>query len=493
MMHDAPPTASRVLLTWSDRGGRFGLRPDDPGPVLRLLRVQAAYDQVIVLTTPSGLDAAETLIHGLRGEAKAARLLSLPVDDPSDHAQLFAALGPVLELLPRRASLDVLLSAGTPQAQTLWVILSLAGLLDPEVGRARLIQVIPPEHSAARGGQVWREVRLDIDGFPQVRALKDEVARLRAERSTATASLLGESAPMHELRRLITRLAPSGLPVLILGETGTGKELVARALHAASPRAEGPFVAESCGALDESTLLSTLFGHERGAFTGAHARHRGLFEQAHGGTLFLDEVGELSPRVQAALLRALQEGAVRRLGAEGLVTVDARVVTATHRDLHAEVAAGRFREDLYYRLRGAILRTPPLRERMVDLEPLVARFLAEAGRPGLPLSPEVWAALRAHPWPGNVRALRAEVQRWAVLVDERVGLDALSEDLGPRRAPPPPPGAPDLRPLADQLAAVEDQAVQAALAATGGNLSAAARLLDIDRNTLKRKLRREGA
>ena len=350
MMHDAPPTASRVLLTWSDRGGRFGLRPDDPGPVLRLLRVQAAYDQVIVLTTPSGLDAAETLIHGLRGEAKAARLLSLPVDDPSDHAQLFAALGPVLELLPRRASLDVLLSAGTPQAQTLWVILSLAGLLDPEVGRARLIQVIPPEHSAARGGQVWREVRLDIDGFPQVRALKDEVARLRAERSTATASLLGESAPMHELRRLITRLAPSGLPVLILGETGTGKELVARALHAASPRAEGPFVAESCGALDESTLLSTLFGHERGAFTGAHARHRGLFEQAHGGTLFLDEVGELSPRVQAALLRALQEGAVRRLGAEGLVTVDARVVTATHRDLHAEVAAGRFREDLYLSL-----------------------------------------------------------------------------------------------------------------------------------------------
>ncbi|MEY3212854.1 MAG: hypothetical protein RIT28_3335, partial [Pseudomonadota bacterium] len=130
---------------------------------------------------------------------------------------------------------------------------------------------------------------------------------------------------------------------------------------------------------------------------------------------------------------------------------------------------------------------------MVDLEPLVARFLTEAGRPGLPLGPEVWDALRAYPWPGNVRALRAEVQRWAVLVDDRVGLDALSDELRPARPPPPRPGAPDLRPLADQLAAVEDQAVQAALVATGGNLSAAARLLDIDRNTLKRKLRREGA
>jgi len=236
-------------------------------------------------------------------------------------------------------------------------------------------------------------------------------------------------------------------------------------------------------------LASELFGHEAGAFTGAAGRRRGLFEQAHGGTLFLDEVGELPPRVQAMLLRVLQEGRLRRVGGESTVRVDVRLITATHRDLAAMVRSGDFREDLYYRLRGVELRLPPLRERGEDLERLLRHFLAEAGRPDLRLSPEALARLRAWPWPGNVRELRAEVGRWAVFCDARVRPEDLSPEL--RGAPAAAPSAAadvSAAPLAAQVRAVEIRAVRAAMARAGGNKSRAARLLGVDRNTLKRKL-----
>jgi DNA-binding NtrC family response regulator len=425
----------------------------------------------------------------LRRHVDEVDTVELDVTDPSDHAQLFHALGPVIADLPADAEVDVLLSAGTPQAQTLWVVLVQAGLL-----RARMLQVIPPRFVPVPHPHPVREVRLDIEGFPEIRALRDEVARLRAQLSDGADGLVGSSPPMQRLRERLARLAPSTLPVLILGETGVGKERVARALHDRSGRA-GAFIAESCGALTESLAESELFGHEAGAFTGAAARHRGLFEAANGGTLLLDEVGELSPRLQVRLLRVLQEGVVRPVGAERAIPVDVRVLAATHRDLATMVAAGTFREDLYYRLRGAELHVPALRDRPGDLEQLVAHALATE-RLDLRVTADAWRALAAWTWPGNVRELLAEVRRWGVLCDRVVDVEDLGigglrgagavgsrvrVDAGaaPARGP---------RRLDEAVAEAERGAVTAALAAEGGNLSAAARTLGVDRNTLKRKL-----
>ena len=488
----------RLLLTWSDRGVAPGAlawhlpRPlEARGPVLRLVEQPdiGPYDGALVVCDPDAAGPAEELVRDLRDWIPHVRLAVLPIDDPSDHGQLFTAFSALIATLPRRADLDVVLSAGTPQVQTLWVILGAAGLLDRD-GRARLLQVIPAAFVPARHPRPWREVRLDIEGFPEIRALRTVLLRLRAAARVDPAGLIGDSAPMAALKRQIGRVAPSDIPVLIQGETGTGKELVARALHASGGRASGPFVAESCAALAEGTLASELFGHERGAFTGASGRHRGLFELASGGTLFLDEVGELPPRVQAMLLRALQEGTVRRVGGEHAVRVDVRVVTATHRDLGQMVAYGTFREDLYYRLRGATLAVPPLRARPSDLPALVGRFLAEARRDELRLDPACWDALGAWRWPGNVRELRAEVLRWTVYCDARVGWADLSPEI--RGEVLPPPGAAPRQTLAEAVAETERRCILAVLEETGHNLSETARRLDIDRGTLKGRLRRMG-
>jgi two-component system, NtrC family, response regulator AtoC len=487
----------RLLLTWSDRGveGRrpshHGVRPaDDTGPVVRLLSQEESagrYQAVWLVATPPGRAPAEKLAAEVRGLGPAAELKVLEVKDPSDYAALFKALGPlVAEVGAGGAGVDVLLSAGTPQAQTLWVILVQAGLL-----KARMLQVIPAAFVPDPHPKAIREVRLDIEGFPEIRALRDEVRRLRAEVRARAGRLIGGSAPMRELIARLSRVAAAEVPVLIAGETGAGKELVARELHLGSPRAKGPFVAENCGAFEEGVLISELFGHEPGAFTGATGRRRGLFEQASGGTLFLDEVGELSPRVQAALLRVLQEGTLRRLGAERALSVDVRVVAATHRDLRAMVSAGRFREDLYYRLRGATLEVPPLRARPGDIDLLIEAFLEEA-RPErrVKVSPEARELLRRYPWPGNVRELRAEVMRWAVFCDERVEPRDLSPEIRGAEPPAAPeaPGEPRAETLGEAVAAAERRAISGALAAHSDNLSRAARALEIDRNTLKRKM-----
>jgi transcriptional regulator with GAF, ATPase, and Fis domain len=429
----------------------------------------------------------------------------LEVDDPTDHAQLFAALTPIVTELAERdeLQLDVCLSAGTPQMQTLWVILVEAGLL-----RARMLQVIPAAFVPDPHPHPIRVVRLDIEGFPEIRAMREELVRLRAQ-ARAHGALIGESEPMQLLLRRLARVARADVPVLVLGETGTGKELVARAIHAASERASGPFVAENCGSFSEGVLASELFGHERGAFSGAARRHRGLFEQAHRGTLFLDELGETSARVQVMLLRVLQEGRLRRLGGEEEIEVDVRVIAATHRDLPAMIGRGEFREDLWYRLRGATLELPPLRERGRDLELLVSQFLAEggSGRMGRRLwpTPEAWSALRAYAWPGNVRELRSEVVRWRVFFGEdedgdgRIGLDELSPEIRGSRTTERLPSAPveaandgSPRPLREQIDAVEREVIAGALRWAKGNLSQTARALEVDRNTLKAKLARHG-
>jgi len=475
----------RTLLTWTDRGvgplSHHRPRPaDDRGPVLRLLDHLGAYDRVLVLTSEASLPGARALCDDV---GRPAQLRLVPLTDPSDHAQLFAGLEPLVAEL-RDQRLDVVLSAGTPQAQTLWVILVQAGLLD-----ARMLQVIPPAYVPHPHPEPVREVRLDIEGFPAIHSLRDEVTRLRAQVRTQPGStgLIGDA--LQPVLRLVARLGPSEVPVWVRGETGTGKELVARALHDASRRADGPFVAVNAGALSPTVLHSELFGHEPGAFTGAQRAHRGLFEQASGGTLFLDEVGDLPAAVQVSLLRVLETGQVRRLGAERDRAVDVRIVSATHRDLREAVEAGAFRQDLYFRLRGAELRLPPLRARGGDIDRLVHHFLGGRRR----LGAGVRERLHTYGWPGNVRELMAEVRRWELLTDDVVTLDDLAPELR-GLLPTGTVASPDhRRTLREQVNEVEQAAIQQALADHRGNLSRAARQLGIDRNTLKRKLSRPSA
>lgn len=253
--------------------------------------------------------------------------------------------------------------------------------------------------------------------------------------------LLGESSKMRELFAILSRVAPSDLSVLIEGETGTGKELVAHSIHTASSRAAGPFVVFDCSAVSPSLIESDLFGHERGAFTGATGARPGALTEANGGTLFLDEIGELPLDLQQKLLRCLQSGEFKRVGATRLEKTDVRVIAATHRDLRSEIKAGRFREDLYYRLEGVAVSVPPLRERLSDLPQLVQHFMTQSD-PSATLSalpPGTLDMFRAHRWPGNVRELRNAVRRMQILPDlpfspqvsEVVPLEAASPSMEP--------------------------------------------------------------
>ncbi|WP_242340357.1 sigma-54 dependent transcriptional regulator [Anaeromyxobacter sp. SG66] len=316
------------------------------------------------------------------------------------------------------------------------------------------------------------------------RALRGQVReRYRLE------DVVGRSEAMLEVYKTAARVAPSPATVLILGESGTGKELVARAIHAASPRASGPFVPVDCGAIAEGVLESELFGHARGAFTGAQASRRGLFEEAHGGTLFLDEIGDVGPALQARLLRALQEGEIRRVGANEPVQVDVRVVAATNKDLAAAVQAGRFREDLYYRLNVVTLRIPPLRDRREDIPLLVEHFAAKHGHPQAVVTPAAREMLVGWRWPGNVRELENVVARALALNPTGViEPDALPESIRGPGATPIPAVAAGERPT---LAELERRYAAQVLAEQGGNKTRAAEVLGIDRKTLYRILGEE--
>ncbi|MGB1700059.1 MAG: sigma-54 interaction domain-containing protein, partial [Nannocystaceae bacterium] len=300
--------------------------------------------------------------------------------------------------------------------------------------------------------------------------------------------IIAKSPAMRDVFRLVERVARTDMPVVITGESGTGKELIARALHASSPRKSGAFVAENCGAVPESLLESLLFGHAKGAFTGAHAASPGLFEAADGGVIFLDEIGEMSPAMQAKLLRVLQEGEVRRVGEQRVRPVSVRVVAATHRDLEAMVEAGTFRQDLYYRLCVVRLNLPPLRERREDISLLVARFLDRYGATGLKVSSAASRRLIQYPWPGNVRELENEVQRWVALCEDTVTPRDLSpaiEGHGEGHGLDPD----DLR-IRAHTEHLERTLIERALARTGGNLTHAAKLLGLSRYGLQKKIKR---
>jgi len=300
-------------------------------------------------------------------------------------------------------------------------------------------------------------------------------------------------SPLGAVCALAERIAGHDIAVLVAGESGTGKELLARAIHYNSPRATGAFVVENCGALPDTLLEAELFGHKKGAFTGAHEDRIGLFQQADGGTLFLDEIGDTSPLMQVKLLRALQEGEVRPIGSPRPVRVDVRVIAATNRDLEADVASGRFREDLYYRIAGMTLTMPPLRERPRDIPLIVDALLGKSALAGRCFSPAATELLCRHRWPGNVRELHNEVLRALALADgDAMGPELLSPRL--RAAPPRAPSADDGAggTLKERLARLEAELVRDALGRHRGNKTRVADELGLTRVGLRMKLERLG-
>ena len=309
------------------------------------------------------------------------------------------------------------------------------------------------------------------------------------ERRSSSNHLVTASPPMKRVFEMVEQVAPTRASVLITGESGVGKEVVADAIHSLSPRRSGKLIKVHCAALTETLLESELFGHERGAFTGAVSRRRGRFELADGGTILLDEIGEISQNIQIKLLRILQERAFERVGGEETITVDVRVVAATNRELKEEIEQGRFREDLYYRLNVVHLHVPPLRERQADIALLAAGFLKESaeenGKEIVGIKPAALKALRRYAWPGNVRELRNSIESAVVM--------ARTSTIELRDLPPPVRNAEDAPavwlPLGSTLAQGEREIIRATLSHQQGNKSRAAEVLGIGRKTLHRKMR----
>jgi two-component system response regulator HydG len=314
----------------------------------------------------------------------------------------------------------------------------------------------------------------------------------------ALTSIIGKSHTMKELLAMVAMVAPTEATALITGESGTGKELIAKAIHYNSPRKGRPFVVVNCAALTETLLESELFGHEKGAFTGAERRREGRFMQANKGTIFLDEIGEMSSTMQAKLLRVIQEREIQRVGSDAALKVDVRILAATNRDLAEEVASARFREDLFYRLNVVSLRVPPLRERQEDIPLLAQHFLDrysdKNGKRVKGFTPLAMDMLLKHSWPGNVRELENAVERAVILVPgeyitERELPLSITQSY-PHSKEAPPPQTASSRP--QSLDEVEREAILSVLGATEGNKSEAARRLGITRKTLHRKLQQYG-
>ncbi len=398
------------------------------------------------------------------------------------------------------AALERIRGEGSP-AQV--VVMTAHGTLDVAVRAVRLgafeYVAKPPDLA---------QVELVLERALDRGRLSQEVSRLRRELAERAepGTFIGRSAAMQEVFKQIAAVAPGDVPVLLVGESGTGKELVARAIHAQGPRVAGPFEPVHCASLPETLVESELFGHERGAFTGAVQARAGRLERAHGGTLFLDEIGEIPPAVQTKLLRFLEDRRVERLGGSGSAPCDVRIVTATNRELAADVRQGRFREDLFYRIRGVTIRMPPLRERMGDLPLLVTHFLGDAE-----IDQEAMALLQAHAWPGNVRELRQAIEHGRAMARGRpIRPEHLPESV---RAPGVSGPAADgldarlARWVGDFLASGEGTAgpvfealerrwqkalLRAVLDAGGGNQVQASERLGISRTTLRKKVEELG-
>ena len=395
----------------------------------------------------------------------------------------FSERGELLVLMPEIAAEDAFTAIGrireafepSPARIGLASFPSDAGDPDALLAQARTSRIATP--TASSSGALRRPFRLfDLGGQTAIVA----------------------DAAMLRVYSMVANLARSAIPVLIQGETGTGKELVARAIHVWSERKDGPLVVLNCAALAAGLIESELFGHEKGAFTGAVAAHPGAFERADGGTVFLDEIGELPLPAQAKLLRVVDSKQVIRVGGRAEIATDFRVVAASNRDLESEVADGRFRQDLFYRLSGAAVWLPPLRKRPAELAALAAIFLdatcRENGRPSKVLDPDALRALERHDWPGNVRELRQVIEYLGMAIaGDTVTAADIARRLEPRTAEAPTGTAPaEFRPLYEELAEIERTRMEAALERTGGNQTRAAALLQVPLRTFQDKMKEHG-
>ena len=462
------------------------------------------------------VDVRDPVLSGAAVTAPAVRGRVLVVDDDPAFRRLGAnwlrSLGHEVETAGDAEAGATLAATWAPEAVVL--DLSMPPHLDPAAGIANVARFAPAPvivltghadgaHAlAAIEAGAWDFLAKPADpamlAVVVARAvakarLEDEVRRLRREGETGDLGLAGASPALSRLRDGIRRLGPTKVPVVVLGPTGTGKELVARALHALGPGRDRPFTVVHCGALPGDLLEAELFGHVKGSFTGAHRDSPGLLDAAHGGTLFLDEVGDMPAPLQVKLLRFLQEGTFTPVGARHPRRADARVVSATHRDLAAMVAAGTFREDLFYRLKGMVLRTPSLAERPGDAA-LLANLFARRAAGGRRLAPDAMPWIAAREWPGNVRELRAVVETACALAGPAEAVDIALLAMAAGEEPPSTVAeeSTSAGPLDAALAALETRLVSEALAAAGGNKSEAARRLGVTRVGLGKKIVRLG-
>jgi transcriptional regulator with GAF, ATPase, and Fis domain len=381
---------------------------------------------------------------------------------------------------------------GEPELETLTSYLDLAGAA---IERATLFE--EKERHAHEVEVLNRRLRLRVESTE--RQLSETRDRLRTvgEPERSYPQIIGEAPTMRDVLRLLDKLVPTEEPVVIMGESGTGKELIARAIHRNGPRARRPFLSENCAALPDTLLESELFGHVRGAFTGAERDKKGLFELADKGTLFLDEVGDMSPEMQKRLLRALQEGEIRPVGGKAVRKVDVRIISASNKDLDRLVRAGEFREDLYYRLKVLTIRLPPLRDRKEDIPLLVEHFMRLHGRADKPaqrLAAGLLEQLASYGWPGNIRELENEVKRMLSLGEEVITADVLSEQvrLGSGLSEPGVEAESEVHNLLELVEMVERREILKALRTARGNKTRASELLGISRFTLQRKLEKYG-
>ncbi len=431
--------------------------------------------------------AAHNLRHaGFSVDLAADGERGLAAFDPSRHKLVITDLK-----MPRVDGMQVLRSVLARSPDTPVLVITAHGSLQVgvEAMKAGAYDVVPKPFNRD-------QLELVVRRAAEKATLTTENRRLERLLAGVERPIVHASSAMTELLGTLDRVAARDATVLITGESGTGKELLARRVHARSPRTSGPFVPVSCAALPHDLLESELFGHDRGAFTGATRAREGRFRKAHGGTLFLDEVGELPLPLQGKLLRALQERAVDVVGRDDPVQVDVRMVAATNRDLRELVAQGEFREDLFYRLAVVELTVPALRHRREDIAPLARHFVAaaSAGR-AMEIPDEVASALEAREWPGNVRELENACERMAILATgDRVRLD----DLGQGAGQPPSAHAAtkddwlDHLPAGISLVDLERKAVEHALLRSDGNISAAARLLRVPRHILVYRIRKHG-
>ncbi len=436
------------------------------------------------------------------------RPLALVVDDEPDIREL-------IELTLQRMQVDCITAANLAEARGLLgkhpFVVCLTDMQLPDGNGIELVEHMRERHPqipvamiTAHGNmdsaiQALKAGAFDFVSKPVdlaiLRKLIDAALQLNlnpVEERRSRTILLGESRPMQRIRAMIAKLARSQAPVYISGESGTGKELVARLIHDKGPRRDGPFIPVNCGAIPTELMESEFFGHKKGAFTGATADKQGLFQAADGGTLFLDEVAELPLHMQVKLLRAIQEKAVRPVGAHAEVPVDVRILSATHKDLAQLVEAGQFRQDLYYRINVIQLAVPPLRERLEDLPQLVEHFLGRLSPAGATLAPDALTALSRYHFPGNVRELENILERALTLSDGDTitAADLLlpEGDCDHRHEFPAPTG--DEFALEDYLGEIERSVILNALEKTGHNKTAAAKLLGISFRALRYRLKK---